>query len=276
MYLLDEVHMLTPGAENALLKTLEEPPDHVVFVLATTEPHKVVATIRSRTQQLQLSLIPAEQMAEMVYEIASDAGLTIDEEIVGHVIKAGGGSARDTLSALDQIVAAGGVTDVDTSTAELLEALASQDAGVALHAIDSATTEELTPGVSANVSSTPFGIVFLLKMGSPPGHLSEPEAELASAFVDRLSPATMTRSLETIGRSLVDMRQAPDPRIDLEVAFVRITNPATGSDIAALIARIEALERVATVFAANRRRPHRPNRHSQPHSRTSDRNAGRR
>ena len=128
VYLLDEVHMLTPGAENALLKTLEEPPDHVVFVLATTEPHKVVTTIRSRTQQFELTLIPADQMATRIREIAADAEIEVTDEIVDHVVKVGGGSARDTLSALDQVVAAGGVADIDTSTPDLLEAVASQDA----------------------------------------------------------------------------------------------------------------------------------------------------
>jgi len=120
VYLLDEVHMLTAGAENALLKTLEEPPDHVTFVLATTEPHKVVPTIRSRTQHLQLSLIPADQMIDLVKEIAADAGLEVDDEAIEYVVKVGGGSARDTLSALDQVVAAGGVTSEDTSTTDLL------------------------------------------------------------------------------------------------------------------------------------------------------------
>ena len=94
VYLLDEVHMLTSGAENALLKTLEEPPDHVVFVLATTEPHKVVSTIRSRTQHLELSLIPADQMVDLVHEIAADADLDVSDEAVAHVVKVGGGSAR--------------------------------------------------------------------------------------------------------------------------------------------------------------------------------------
>jgi len=120
VYLLDEVHMLTSGAENALLKTLEEPPDHVVFILATTEPHKVVSTIRSRTQELDLTLIPADQMTELVREIIADADLDVDEAAIGHVVKAGGGSARDTLSELDKVVSAGGVAEVDTSTADLL------------------------------------------------------------------------------------------------------------------------------------------------------------
>ncbi len=242
VYLLDEVHMLTSGAENALLKTLEEPPDHVVFVLATTEPHKVVPTIRSRTQQLELTLIGADDIAQLVRDVAADAGLDVDETAVGHVVKTGGGSARDTLSALDQVVAAGGVTNADTSTADLLQALATNDAALAMQAIEAAAERGVDPRRIGERFIDALRTVFLVKMGSAPPRLSEPERELADRWQGELSPATITRSLETVGRSLVDMRQAPDPRIDLEVAFVRICDPTTDSGVAALTARIEALE----------------------------------
>ena len=242
VYLLDEVHMLTSGAENALLKTLEEPPDHVVFVLATTEPHKVVPTIRSRTQQLELTLIPADQMADLVREIAADAGLEVDEAAVGHVVKVGGGSARDTLSALDQVVAAGGVADVDNSTADLLEAVASQDAGRALQAIESATSRGADPRRIGEGFVDALRTVFLVKMNAAPARLSEPERALADQYLPKLSPATITRSLEIVGRSLVEMRQAPDPRIDLEVAFVKIASLQTDTSTAGLAARVEQLE----------------------------------
>ena len=242
VYLLDEVHMLTSGAENALLKTLEEPPDHVVFVLATTEPHKVVPTIRSRTQQLELTLIPADQMSELVREIAADAGLDVDDAAVGHVVKVGGGSARDTLSALDQVVAAGGVADVDTSTGDLLEALAAQDAGTALQAIEAATSRGADPRRIGEGFVDALRSVFLVKMNAAPPRLSEPERAMSDAYAARLSPAMLTRSLETVGKALVEMRQAPDPRIDLEVAFVRICSLANDSSAAGLAARVEQLE----------------------------------
>ena len=108
VYILDEVHMLSSGAENALLKTLEEPPDHVVFVLATTEPQKVVPTIRSRTQHFQFHLLPADVLAEHVRSVIVDAGLDVDDDAIEYVLRQGGGSARDTLSALDLVAAAGG------------------------------------------------------------------------------------------------------------------------------------------------------------------------
>jgi DNA polymerase-3 subunit gamma/tau len=242
VYLLDEVHMLTSGAENALLKTLEEPPDHVVFVLATTEPHKVVSTIRSRTQQLELTLIPADQMSELVREIAADAGLDVSDEAVGHVVKVGGGSARDTLSALDQVVAAGGIADVDTSTSELLEAVASQDPGLALRAIEAATSRGADPRRIGESFVDALRSVFLVKMGAPPARLSEPEQALSDLFAGQLSAGVITRSLEAVGKSLVDMRQAPDPRIDLEVAFVRICSVSADTSPQGLAARVEQLE----------------------------------
>ena len=97
VYILDEVHMLSTAASNALLKTLEEPPSHVVFVLATTDPQKVLPTIRSRTQHVELSLIGATEMAEHVRDIASRAEIDVTDEIVDYVVRRGGGSARDTL-----------------------------------------------------------------------------------------------------------------------------------------------------------------------------------
>ena len=242
VYLLDEVHMLTPGAENALLKTLEEPPDHVVFVLATTEPHKVVPTIRSRTQHLELSLIPAEQMIDLVHEIAADAELDVSDEAVAHVVKVGGGSARDTLSALDQVVAAGGIANEDTSTAELLEALATTDTARALAAIEAATSRGIDPRRIGEEFIDSLRSIFLVKMGAPPPRLSEHELAMANGFSERLSPATITRSLGAVGQSLVEMRQAPDPRIDLEVAFVGICSPSSDGSVEGLRARIEQLE----------------------------------
>ena len=108
VYILDEVHMLSAGAENALLKTLEEPPPHVVFVLCTTEPNKVVPTIRSRTQHLEFSLLTAAEIGGLIDYVIDDAGIEIDDDDRAYVIRSGGGSARDTLSALDQVISAGG------------------------------------------------------------------------------------------------------------------------------------------------------------------------
>ncbi len=108
VYILDEVHMLSTAASNALLKTLEEPPPHVVFVLATTDPQKVLPTIRSRTQHFEVHLLSAEELAGLAEFIIADAGLDVPPGAVDYVVRAGAGSARDMESALDQVVAAGG------------------------------------------------------------------------------------------------------------------------------------------------------------------------
>ena len=255
VYLLDEVHMLTSGAENALLKTLEEPPAHVTFVLATTEPHKVVPTIRSRTQHLELTLLSAEQITDLVTEISADAGLDVDDAMLEYVIRAGGGSARDTLSALDQVVAAGGVGAADNSTTDLLEALASGNAAKALTAVSDATNRGFDPRVIGENFIDALREVFLVAMGSEVPHLSESDLARAKHYAELLVPGMLTRALELVGTSLVEMRQAPDPRVDLEVALVKLTRTEADTSVEGLVSRIAKLEQamasgVAPVAAA--------------------------
>ena len=140
VYILDEVHMLSKGASNALLKTLEDPPGHVVFVLATTDPQKVEKTISSRTQHLQFHLLPADVLTQHVEYIVKDAGLDLPPDALDYVLRAGGGSARDTLSALDQVVAAGSVPDDGPSVEDLVDALADRDAARALAGVAAAVS----------------------------------------------------------------------------------------------------------------------------------------
>src|SRR5215207_3855193 len=135
VYILDEVHMLSKAAEAALLKTLEEPPAHVVFVLATTDPQKVSPTIRSRTQHLEFHLLPTDVLTDFVRDVVADAGLAVDDDAVDAVVRQGAGSARDTLSALDQVVAAGGVAAEVEPVDDVVEALIDGDTGRALAAV---------------------------------------------------------------------------------------------------------------------------------------------
>ena len=245
VYILDEVHMLSTGAENALLKTLEEPPPHVVFVLATTEPHKVVATIRSRTQHFRFELLPAEDLERHVRWVAEDAGLTIDDAMVDYVLRVGGGSARDTLSALDQVVAAGGIPDGDDVIAAVLGHVAAADSAGVIAAINEAAIAGRDPRVIGEALLGHLRDAFLSSMGAPTPHLSDTQTATAASIAARMGPAAITRSLEVLGSSLIDMRQAPDPRIDLEVALLRLTRPDLDTDVAALTARIERLEQGA-------------------------------
>ena len=230
VYLLDEVHMLTSGAENALLKTLEEPPDHVVFILATTEPHKVVETIRSRSQHLELNLLPSEQLEALVRDVVADAGLEVDDAGISYVVRAGRGSARDTLSALDRVVA-GGITDDDSTTDVLLSALARSDTGAALGALAAGITRGREPRVTGEALLAALREAFLVSMGVPVTQLPEADRARAEAFAGEVTPAVITRALEALGTALVAMRRSPDPRVDLEVALVRLTSAATPSGV---------------------------------------------
>lgn len=243
VYVLDEVHMLTPGAENALLKTLEEPPDHVVFVLCTTEPHKVVPTIRSRTQHLEFNLIDGDVLADHARWVVEQAGLEVDDDAIDHAVHRGAGSARDTLSALDQIAAAGGVADRLDAVDAVIEALGGQDYGPAFVAVHDALRSGREPRIIGEAVLDRLRNAFLCAMGADLNHLTDAQQESARATAALIPPAGLTRALEVLGTALVDMRQAPDPRVDLEVALGRLTRRDLDTDIGALLERVERLER---------------------------------
>jgi len=241
VYILDEVHMLTPGAENALLKTLEEPPDHVVFVLATTEPHKVVETIRSRTQHYEFKLLPAAELDSHVRWVIQDAELDVDEDGIEFALRQGGGSARDTLSALDLVATGGGTPEGSAIGSELALAIAEGDASKAISAVQEAIATGREPRTIGETTLRTLRHAFLVSMGAPLDQLSEAAQDEASTVASALGPATITRSLETIGQALIEMRQAPDPRVPLEVALLRLAR-GSGEDRAALLQRLEVLE----------------------------------
>ena len=245
VYLLDEVHMLTSGAENALLKTLEEPPDHVIFILATTEPHKVVETIRSRSQHLELKLLSKEDLESLVEDVVNDAELDVDAGGKIHAVRSGRGSARDTLSALDRVVSGGIISD-DETVHNLLAALAERNSSKALGAVSEGISRGREPRVIAEELLGALRTAFLLKMGVPSEQIGEEEINHSLSFSDQVTPGLITKALEVIGVALVDMRRAPDPRVDLEVALVRLTREESQQSnelIEALVARVDELER---------------------------------
>jgi DNA polymerase III subunit gamma/tau len=243
VYVLDEVHMLTPGASNALLKTLEDPPAHVVFVLATTDPHKVLPTIRSRTQHLEFGLIPADVLGEHLRWVIADAGLSVDESAVAYALRQGGGSARDTLSALEQVVSAGGVPDDGGSIDGVIDALCDRDAGAALAAIASSMAVGREPRPLAEDLMAALRDVFLASVGGPLGHLTDDTRDQARDRAHRMGRASITRALELVGEAIAEMRHVGDTRIPLEVALVRLTRPELDTSVEALVDRIARLER---------------------------------
>jgi DNA polymerase-3 subunit gamma/tau len=250
VYLLDEVHMLSAGASNALLKTLEEPPGHVVFVLATTDPHKVLPTIRSRTQHFELHLLPADDLEALVADVVAAAELDLDDDAVAYALRAGAGSARDTLSALDQVVAAGGVLDQGDQVDELVDALAARDTGAALRAVADAVRRGHDPRVAGEALLARMRDVFLHRMGDPLDQATDTARSRTATWAEQFSDRACTRALEAIGDALRDMRTAPDARIPLEVALVRLTRDDTDASLDALAARIERLERGAPTAPA--------------------------
>ena len=214
VYILDEVHMLTPAAEAALLKTLEEPPPHVVFVLATTDPQKVRDTIRSRTQHLRFHLLPADELAEHVRWVAADAGLDVDDAAIDAAVAQGGGSARDTLSALELIANAGGDAGDALSFDELVEALIDHDAGHALTAVAHAVNAGHEPRTLAEALVRHLRNGFLVADGARAGRsCSSHQVDALAAQAQRLGPAALVRAIERLGEILVELRHAPDPRV---------------------------------------------------------------
>ena len=242
VYILDEVHMLTTEASNALLKTLEEPPDHVRFVLATTDPQKVLPTIRSRTQHFEFQLLSAEELERQVRWIVADADLDVDDEAIAWVVQKGRGSSRDTLSALDQVAAAGGVVTRAEPVEQLYQALASRDPGRAVATIADALAQGHDPRVLGSAFLDSLRDAFLVSLGVEVPHLVDHDRQRLERWAGELGTPTLTRSMEALGSALVDMRQAADPRVPLEVALVRLTAPDAGST-AGLLERIERLEK---------------------------------
>ena len=222
VYLLDEVHMLSTAASNALLKTLEEPPSHVVFILATTDPQKVLPTIRSRTQHVELSLINVDLLSMHVRNIAERSEIDISDEIVNYVVNRGMGSVRDTLSALDQVVAAGGIPEERVSVTELLRAIADRDLVAAMSAVASATAGGVEPRDFSERTARSLRDMFLIGAGVTPTQIFDDEAQALRELAKSMGRALNVQALEVIGSALVDMRNASDPRIILDVSLVRL------------------------------------------------------
>jgi DNA polymerase-3 subunit gamma/tau len=242
VYILDEAHMLSKAASAALLKTLEEPPSHVVFVLATTDPQKISDTIRSRTQHLQFHLLPADTLNEHVRWVAADAGLELTDQAIDAVIAQGAGSARDTLSALELMAATGGEVTDHLDLSPLLQAIINSEPGVALTAIAEAVRGGYEPRSIAEALIAHLRDCFLALMAPDLVMLPRQQVDLIATVAEELGVATIVRAIERLGSALMEIRHAPDPRVLLEVALVHLTHPHSGEDLGTVISRLERLE----------------------------------
>ena len=243
VYIVDEVHMLSTAAANALLKTLEEPPSHVVFVLATTDPQKVPPTIRSRTQHLEFRLLGAETLHNLLESVNEEAGLHVDEEALEAAVRRGRGSARDALSALDQVVASGSADAARPELAAVLDALADGDVSQVLVALSALLAGGWGPQQLATELIDDLRQVFLAALAPELCTVSGPSLERFRAVAEAMGLARVVRSMEILGHALVDMREAPDAQVVLEIGAVRAVRPDLDSGMEALSERVSVLER---------------------------------
>ncbi len=242
VYIVDEVHMLSTAASNALLKTLEEPPEHVVFVLATTDPQKVLPTIRSRTQHFEFHLLGDDVLESLLEDVVADAGLDLPDGGIGVALRRGRGSARDALSMLDQVAASGSADDDSGDLADVVSAVAARDTGAALAALGVALQRGRDPQQVAVELVERLRSGFLALVA--PGVEGVPTAGTAISEQARaLGTARAVRAMELIGAAVVAMRDAPEPRITLEVAIVRCAHPDADETVESLLDRVERLER---------------------------------
>ena len=246
VYIVDEVHMLSTAASNALLKTLEEPPPHVIFVLATTDPQKVLPTIRSRTQHYEFRLLGADTLGELLNQVRREAHLEVGDEAIDVAVRRGRGSARDALSVLDQAAASDVVEDDLPELDEIVEALAERDAGRALVAVAHLTSAGFSPQQLAGDLIDLLRQGFLAMVAPELAGVVDTERETIGAVTERLGLPALVRSIEVLGRSQTEMREALDARVSLEVALVRLAHPEADESPEAMLVRIERLERRPT------------------------------
>ncbi|MGH3833021.1 MAG: DNA polymerase III subunit gamma and tau [Pseudonocardiaceae bacterium] len=268
VFIIDEAHMVTTQGFNALLKIVEEPPEHLVFVFATTEPEKVLATIRSRTHHYPFRLLPPSTMRGLLERICAAEGVQVEPRVYPLVIRAGGGSARDSLSVLDQLLAGAGaegatyaravallgITDV-TLIDDMVSALAAQDGATVFATIDRLIEAGHDPRRFASDLLQRFRDLVLLRVAPEQacrGLVEAPEDQLATMTTqaEALGAASLTRFAELTHNGLAEMRGATAPRLLLELLGARMLLPTVAEGDGAVLHRLERLERRLTAQPA--------------------------
>jgi DNA polymerase-3 subunit gamma/tau len=222
----------------------------VVFVLATTDPQKVPPTIRSRTQHLEFRLLGAETLHGLLESVNADAGLNLDEEALEAAVRRGRGSARDALSALDQVAAAGSSDAARPELAQVLNALADGDVSQVLVALSALLAGGWGPQQLATELIDDLRQVFLAALAPELCAVSGSSLERFTSLAETMGLARVVRSMEILGNALVDMREAPDAQVVLEIAVVRAVRPDLDSGMEALSERVSILERSRSGAAA--------------------------
>ena len=261
IFILDEAHMVTPQGFNALLKIVEEPPEHVKFIFATTEPEKVIGTIRSRTHHYPFRLVPPAQMLEYVQSLCVSEQVDVEAGVLPLVVRAGGGSVRDTLSLLDQLIAGSEGSSVQYERAvallgythgallsEVVDALGARDASAAFAAIDRVIQTGQDPRRFVEdllerlrdliiVSATGEGAAAVLR------GVQADELDHMAQQAARFGTAELSRAADVANAALTEMTGATSPRLHLELMIARVLVPASDETNRGALARVERLER---------------------------------
>ncbi|MHA6628335.1 DNA polymerase III subunit gamma and tau [Pseudonocardia sichuanensis] len=268
VFIVDEAHMITTQGFNALLKIVEEPPEHLVFVFATTEPDKVLPTIRSRTHHYPFRLIPPGTLRKLLERICADEGAVVAPPVYPLVLRAGGGSARDTLSVLDQLLAGAGpegvtyeravallgVTDVALID-DVVDALAAGDRAAVFEAVDRLVEAGHDPRrFAADLLQRLRDLVLFQAVpeAAERGLVEAADDEIArmSEQAGKIGAATLARYGEIVHTGLTEMRGATAPRLLLELLCARMLLPAATTAEPGLLERLERLERRNAIAAA--------------------------
>jgi len=260
IFIVDEAHMVTTAGFNALLKIVEEPPDHLIFIFATTEPEKVLPTIRSRTHHYPFRLLAPRTMRSLIERICEAENVHVDDAVFPLVIRAGGGSPRDTLSVLDQLLAGAhdsrvqyqralallGATDVALID-DAVDALIAADAAALFGAVESVIDAGHDPrrfGVDLLERFRDLIVLQAVPDAAARGVVDAPE-DVLDRMRDqaaRIGPATLARYAEVVHAGLGEMRGATAPRLLLEVVCARLLLPSASDTESALLQRIERIE----------------------------------
>ena len=259
IYIIDEAHQLGPGAANALLKVVEEPPPHVIFIFATTEPDKLISTIRSRTHHYPFRLVPPGILAAHLEKICELEGIEVAKGVVALVVRSSGGSVRDALSVLGQLLAGAGKDGVTYDIAvqllgftdgallgEAIDALAARDSTTLFNTIDKVVESGFDPRrFTQDFLERLRDLIIVGAVKESTSHIlrdfPEDQLERMRTQANLIGAATLIRAADITSLGLTEMRGATAPRLILELICGRILLPTT--DDAAFVARIERLER---------------------------------
>ena len=262
IFILDEAHMVTPQGFNALLKIVEEPPEHVKFIFATTEPEKVIGTIRSRTHHYPFRLVPPAQMLEYTQTLCDAEGITVAPGVLSLVVRAGGGSVRDTLSLLDQLMAGSEGTTIEYERAvallgytnsalldEVIDAIGARDSAAAFTAVDRVIQTGQDPRRFVEDLLERFRDLIVVAATSAEGAaavlrgIPQDELDRMAVQAKKFGEAELSRAADVANAALTEMTGATSPRLHLELMVARILVPESDESERGALARVERLER---------------------------------